>query len=224
MEAAERLVEKYRQRGGIKDPVYAAMIEGMDRAIGRFLTELYNQGLRDNTLVIFKSDNGGYNGDNRPLRGMKGMIFEGGIRIPWMVRWPGVVRPNTWCLAPVVSTDCYPTLLAAAGIELHSGEVPDGKNLMPLLRNESGFESEAIYFHYSNHAFHKRNRLASAIRVGKYNLIRRYDDDSRELYNLVDDIGERTNLATQKPKLTKRFDRMLSDWLEDVGATFPTRQ
>ena len=224
LQAREALIEKYRQRKGVKDPAYAAMIEGMDTAIGRFLKALDEAGLRDNTLLIFKSDNGGYNGDNRPLRGMKGMLYEGGIRIPWIVRWPGKVNPGTTCATPVISTDCYPTLLAAAGLPPMPNQPLDGKSLMPLLKQTPGFERDAICFHYPNYAFHKENRLGSAIREGDYKLIKRYDDGSLELYNLTSDIGEKNNLAQKSPDLARRLEGRLDTWLHETGAQMPVRE
>lgn len=224
LQARDALIEKYRQRKGIKDPAYAAMIEGMDTAIGRFLKALDEAGLRDNTLLMFKSDNGGYNGDNRPLRGMKGMLYEGGIRIPWIVRWPGQVSPGTTCATPVISTDCYPTLLDAANLPPTPNQPADGKSLMPLLRQSPGFERAAIHFHYPNYAFHKENRLGSAIREGDLKLIKRYDDGSLELYNLTSDIGEKNNLTEKSPELARRLADHLDTWLRETGARMPVRE
>ena len=223
MQARAELIAKYRQRGGLKDPVYAAMIEGMDTGIGRFLKALDESGLRDNTLVLFKSDNGGYNGDNRPLRGLKGMLYEGGIRVPWIVRWPGKVQPGTTNSTPVISMDCYPTILEAAGLPPTPNHPLDGKSLLPLLTQSPGFERDAIYFHYPNYAFHKQNRLGSAIREGQYKLIRNYDDDSLELYDLSSDIGEQRNLARQSPKLAKRLADKLDAGLRECDARLPVK-
>ena len=220
----EALIAKYRQRRGpgIKDPVYAAMIEGMDTEIGRFLKALDDAGLRDNTLVIFKSDNGGYNGDNRPLRGFKGMLFEGGIRIPWIVRWPGRVEPGTTCNTPVISMDCYPTLLEVAGLSPTPHHPIDGKSLVPLFEQSDRFDRDAIYFHYPNYAFHKQNRLGGVIREGDFKLIKRYRDGALELYNLSNDIGETKNLAGQMPEIAGRLERQLDLWLRETGANMPT--
>ncbi|MBD3676303.1 MAG: sulfatase [Planctomycetaceae bacterium] len=225
MEAREELIAKYKQRKdqGLKDHIYAAMIEAMDTEIGRFLTELDTLGLREKTLVIFTSDNGGYNGDNRPLRGFKGMLFEGGLRIPMIVRWPGQVEPGTICETPVISMDCYPTLLDVAGLPPTPDHPLDGQSLLPLLRQTGNFERDALYFHYPNYAFHQRNRLGSAIREGHFKLIKRYDDGSLELYNLNSDIGERKNLAPESPDLTRRLAQKLDDWLLKTGAHFPIR-
>lgn len=223
MQAREEVIAKYRQRGGIKDPVYAAMIEDMDTAIGRFLKALDEAGLRDNTLVLFKSDNGGYNGDNRPLRGLKGMLYEGGIRVPWIVRWPGKVKPGTTSAKPVISMDCYPTLLEAAGLPPTPNHPLDGKSLIPLLTQSPGFDRDTLYFHYPNYAFHKLNRLGSAIREGDYKLIKNYDDNSLELYDLRSDIGEKRNLAGQSPELAKRLADKLDNWLRESGARLPVK-
>lgn len=223
MQAREEVIEKYRKRGGLKDPVYAAMIEGMDAAIGRFLAALDEAGLRDSTLVLFKSDNGGYNGDNRPLRGIKGMLYEGGIRVPWIVRWPGRVQPGSVCTTPVISMDCYPTLLEVAGLPPTPDHPLDGKSLVPLLTQSAGFERDSLYFHYPNHAFHKQNRLGSAIREGRYKLIKYYQDDKLELYDLSNDIGEQNNLAAQSPKLAARLAGKLDQWLHERNARLPLR-
>jgi arylsulfatase A-like enzyme len=225
MQARESLIAKYRKRkrdgADIRDPVYAAMIEALDTEIGRFLKLLDETGLRDETLVIFKSDNGGYHGDNRPLRGFKGMLYEGGIRIPWIVRWPGRVKAGTRCVTPVISTDCYPTLLEIAGLSPTADQPLDGSSILPLMEQRDGFERDAIYFHYPNYAFHKRNRLGSAVRQGDYKLIKRYDDGSLELYNLRHDLGEKQNLAERFPDRTEAMKEKLDDWLRNTGAKRP---
>ena len=175
IEAKKDLISKYEKRKGpgIKDPVYAAMIEGMDTEIGRFLKALDEAGLRENTLVLFKSDNGGYNGDNRPLRGFKGMLYEGGIRIPWIVRWPGKVEANSTCRTPVISTDCFPTFLEVVGLDPASDQPVDGESILPLLEQSGDWDRKALYFHYPNYAFHKRNRLGGVVREGKFKFILR---------------------------------------------------
>ena len=224
MQAREALIAKYRQRKGIKDPVYAAMIEAMDTAIGRFLKELDEAGLRERTLVLFTSDNGGYDSDNAPLRGLKGMLYEGGIRVPWMVRWPGRVKPGSICDTPVISTDCFPTLLEAAGLQ-PSPDVPlDGRSLVRLLEGSADLERDTLCFHYPNYAFHKQNRLGSAIRKGRFKLIRFYDTDDVELYDLSTDIGETRNLAGSSPQLARELNTSLDAWLRDAGARLPVKR
>ena len=223
MQARPETIAKYRQRTSIKDPVYAAMIEDMDSSIGRFLTALDTAGLRQNTLVLFKSDNGGYNGDNRPLRGIKGMLYEGGIRIPWIVRWPGKVQPGTTNASPVISMDCYPTLLDIAALPPTPDHPLDGQSILPLLTQSPDFSRDSLCFHYPNYAFHKENRLGSAIREGNFKLLRFSDDNSLELYNLDSDIGEQNNLAPTSPDLANRLAAKLDTWLKERGAQFPTK-
>lgn len=225
MEAREELIEKYRKREGpgIKNPVYAAMIEAMDTEIGRFLKALEEAGLDDNTLVIFKSDNGGYDGDNRPLRGFKGMLYEGGVRIPWMVRWPGHVEAGSRCETPVISMDCYPTLLEVAGLEPTPDQPVDGVSLTPLLTQTGEFGRDALYIHYPNYAFHQQNRLGGMVREGDYKLIKRYGGGPLELYHLGNDIGETKNLAKQSPEIAARLEKKLEEWLKQTGAKMPVR-
>ena len=224
MQAPEELIAKYRQRKEVKDPVYAAMIEGMDAAIGRFLKQLDEAGLRANTLILFKSDNGGYSGDNRPLRGFKGMLYEGGLRVPWIVRWPGRVPAGSICATPVISTDCHPTLLEAAGLPPALGSSLDGRSLIPLFEQKPGFDRDAIFFHYPNYAFHKKNRLGSAMRAGDFKLITYYDNGELELYRLSSDIGEEENLSQQHPEIVRRLKDKLDAWLRQTDARLPVRK
>lgn len=224
MQAPAELIAKYRQRQEVKDPVYAAMIEGMDAAIGRFLKQLDEAGLRANTLILFKSDNGGYSGDNRPLRGFKGTLYEGGLRVPWIVRWPGRVPAGSICATPVISTDCYPTLLEAAGVQPLPGSTLDGRSLIPLFEQKPGFDRDAIFFHYPNYAFHKKNRLGSALRAGDFKLITYYDNGELELYRLSSDIGEEVNLSQQHPEIVRQLKDKLDAWLRQTDARLPVRK
>ncbi|MDP0491116.1 MAG: sulfatase [Verrucomicrobiota bacterium JB023] len=225
MQAREELIAKYEKRKGpgIKNPTYAAMIEAMDTEIGRFLDALDEAGLRENTLIIFKSDNGGYDGDNQPLRGLKGMLYEGGVRIPWFARWPGVIEAGTTCPTPIISMDCYPTVLEAAGITPNPDSPIDGESLLPLFKQSDGLKRDAIYFHYPNYAFHKLNRLGGVVREGDHKLIKRYDDGALELYNLADDLSETENLAEKMPDQAERLEKKLDAWLKEMGAAMPTR-
>ena len=199
------------------------MIEGMDRAIGRFLNELDTAGLAENTLVIFTSDNGAWGTDTRPLRGQKGHLWEGGIRVPWIVRWPGHVKPGSLCSTPVISTDTYPTILEVAGLKPKPDKFLDGVSIVPVLKQTAELDRDALFFHYPNYAFHKQNRLGSAIREGQHKLILRYDDNSVELYDLSTDIGEKNNLSSTKPELTNRLRVRLEHWLKQSGARLPVR-
>jgi arylsulfatase A-like enzyme len=225
MEAPAELVEKYadRPKQGYRDHRYAAMIEAMDAAIGRVLTALDELEIADETLVVFTSDNGalGSVGDCRPLRAAKGYLYEGGIRVPLIVRWPGVVKPGSTSNVPVISTDFYATLLEAAGLDLDPKIPADGVSLVSLLAGKQPPEREALFWHYPNFAFHRDNRLGSAIRAGDFKLIERFDDGSLELYNLQDDIGERKNLAADMPDLAQQLHGQLATWRKESGAKMP---
>lgn len=225
MQAPKELIAKYEKRKGpgVKDPRYAAMIEAMDASVGRIMDVLKKEKLDDNTLVIFTSDNGPFLGvaDARPLRSGKGFLYEGGIRVPLIVRWPGMVKPGTLCQVPVISTDFFPTILDVAGVKPKKSEVLDGESLVPLLRQSGKLKRDAISFHYPNYAWHSSNRLGSAIRSGKYKLIRNYDDGSVELYDLETDISEKRNLAKKEPQVAKKLEQKLANWLKDVKAQMP---
>ena len=224
MQAPEHLVEKYRKR--MPDApdnfvIYTAMIEGFDAELGRFLDALDREGLAKDTLIFFTSDNGSLY-SNAPLRSVKGHLYEGGIRVPMMVRWPGVIEPGSRCAVPVISTDYVPTIMEVAGLPPITEHPVDGESLVPLFTGNGALARDAIYFHYPNYAFHKKNRLGSAIRSGDYKLIRWYDDNSVELYNLADDLGETKDLASAKPALATRLNKRLGDWLEANNARYPT--
>jgi arylsulfatase A len=227
MEAPQGLIEKYEGRigPGLKDPRYGAMIEAMDTAVGRVLAALDELDLTERTLVIFTSDNGGYDGvsDNRPLRASKGHLYEGGIRVPLIVRWPGEVRANTICGTPVISTDFYPTILAAAGLKTEADKRLDGESLVPLLKQTGPLRRKAIHFHYPNYAWHGSNRLGGAIREGDYKLIERYDDDSVELYDLASDLSEKRDLSKKMPAKAAELKHKLDTWLAESGAMMPVR-
>jgi len=220
IEAPQHLIEKYRQRKGVGNPAYAAMIEGMDTALGRLFRELDTLQLSKNTLLIFKSDNGSLF-SNKPLREFKGFLYEGGIRVPWIVKWPTVVEPGTVSSVPVISMDVHATILDAVGLEQPA--LTDGVSLLPLLGQMAEPRRDALFFHYPNYAFHGRNRLGGAIREGNFKLIENYDDGSLELYNLRDDLRERNNLAKTSGELAARLQNKLHVWLKEAGAQMPQK-
>ena len=228
MEAPDKLVEKYKNLPvkGYRDHRYAAMIEAMDIAIGKVLKSLDDLNITEETLVIFTSDNGPFGGvgDASPLRADKGHLYEGGIRVPLIVRWPGKVEAGEVEETPVILTDLHPTILAATGLDLNSTIPNDGHNLLPLLKGKEKLKNRAVYWHYPNFAFHRDNRLGSAIREGDHKLIHFYDTDSVELYNLKNDIGEKNDLSGQMPQLASRLKNKLNVWLQDSGAVMPTKR
>ena len=227
MEAPQKLIDKYTKRvgPGLKDARYGAMIEAMDKAVGRVLKEVDELGLTEDTLVIFTSDNGGYAGvsDSSPLRESKGHLYEGGIRVPMILRWPGVIRSKTLCNTPVISTDFYPTLLDVAGLKPTANKKIDGESLMPLLSETGSLKRKSVCFHYPNYAWHRSNRLGGAIRSGDYKLLKWYEDGSVELYNLKKDISEKVDLSESEPKKATQLKSELESWLSDTGAVMPKR-
>ena len=228
MEAPDKLVEKYKNLPvkGYRDHRYAAMIEAMDIAIGKVLKSLDDLNITEETLVIFTSDNGPFGGvgDASPLRADKGHLYEGGIRVPLIVRWPGKVEAGAVEETPVILTDLHPTILSATGLDLNSIIPNDGHNMLPLLQGKEKLKNRAVYWHYPNFAFHRDNRLGSAIREGDHKLIHFYDTDSVELYNLKNDISEKNDLSGKMPQLASRLKNKLKVWLQDSGAVMPTKR
>jgi arylsulfatase A-like enzyme len=227
-EAPEELITKFKGKEGpgLKNPTYAAQIEATDRAIGRVLDEIDRLAITDNTLVIFTSDNGGWDGatDNRPLRSGKGDLYEGGLRVPLIIRWPGLgeMPPAAGTISdmPVISMDLTATIMDAVGIKSGPNDLLDGMTLRPLLQGKT-LERDHLFFHYPHYAFHQSNRPGGAIRSGQYKLIRRYDDQSVELYDLSNDLGETRNLAVEKPEVAAKLDEQLGRWLKETGAQMP---
>ena len=222
--APKDLIAKYEKRKGpgVENPTYAAMIEGMDTAIGKLLKELDEQGLTEDTLLIFTSDNGPFAANVKPLRAEKGFLYEGGIRVPMIIRWPGHVRVAEQSATPVITMDIHATILAAANLEPDPSNTPDGISLLPMLKEAIDLD-RSICFHYPNYAFHKQNRLGSAIRSGDYKLIKFYDDDSIELYDLNNDISESTDLAGEMPEKAAELRRELETWLKKTNASQPQK-
>jgi arylsulfatase A len=232
LQAKPELVEKYRKKikAGMRhvNPTYAAMIESLDQGVGRVLGVLEALGIADRTIVVFTSDNGGlmqpgYSTDNRPLRAGKGSVYEGGVRVPLIVRWPGVTPAGSVCHEPVASVDFFPTYLEVAGLSTPRDANPvDGRSLVPLLRDPSArLDREAIYWHYPH--YHPGGATPyGAVRARDWKLIELYEDDHVELYNLADDLGETRDLARSMPEKAEALRRRLHDWRKAVGAQMPT--
>lgn len=199
------------------------MIEGMDASIGKLLKAVDDADVSKDTLVIFTSDNGPFAANVKPLRAEKGYLYEGGIRVPMIVRWPGHVKPATKTSTPVITMDIHATVLDATKLKADPSNTPDGISLVPLLKGESELDRESIYFHYPNYAFHKRNRLGSAIRSGDYKLLKFYDDDSVELYDLKNDISESRDIASSMPARASQLRMELEAWLRTANASQPQR-
>ena len=205
-----------------KHAVYAAMVEAMDEAVGKVLKQIDDSGLADNTIVVFTSDNGGLSTSegsptsNLPLRGGKGWVYEGGIREPWIVRYPGVTKAGMVSEEPISSIDLFPTIVNAAKVDI-SHEI-DGVDLKPAFEGES-LNREALYWHYPHYS-NQGGIPGGAIRMGDYKLFERYEDGRVHLYNLKDDIGERNDLADAKPELSQKLTAKLHAWYKKVDAKF----
>ena len=205
-----------------KHAIYGAMVEAMDEAIGTVLDHLKEAGLDDNTIVIFTSDNGGLSTSegsptsNLPLRGGKGWVYEGGIRVPWIIRYPGVTQPDTTSADPISSIDLFPTLTTAADIPI---DYPiDGVDLMPALKGEK-LETRPLFWHYPHYS-NQGGIPGGAIREGDYKLFERYEDGRLELFNLKEDIGEQNDLAKDNPERVKEMRDRLHKWYQDLDAKF----
>jgi arylsulfatase A-like enzyme len=234
LQAKESLVAKYqakaRSANGPHNAIYAAMVESVDAGVGRIMKRLADLGLAGRTVVFFFSDNGGLSvregpdtpaTSNAPLRAGKGYLYEGGIREPLVVRWPGVTRPGSVCDVPVCSIDFYPTIREAAGGQPDARRRIDGISLMPLLREEGGWSREALYWHYPHYS-NQGGRPCGAIRRGRFKLIEFYEDGRLELYDLKADPGEGHDLASKMPDKAGQLHAMLAAWRKAVDAQMPT--
>lgn len=205
-----------------KHAVYAAMVEAMDEAVGKVLKGLEDSGLSDNTIVVFTSDNGGLSSSegsptsNLPLRGGKGWTYEGGIREPWIIRYPGVTKPGAISSEPICSIDLLPTLAAAAEIEVE--QVIDGLDLKPVLAGGT-LNRESLYWHYPHYS-NQGGIPSGAVRQGDFKLIERYEDGSVRLYNLANDIAEQQDLSLEMPDRVNQMRADLHAWYKEMGAKF----
>jgi arylsulfatase A-like enzyme len=206
-------------------PVYAGMIESMDDCVGKLLKCLKDTGKDKNTVVIFTSDNGGLSSSegkptsNLPLRGGKGWAYEGGVRVPTLIYWPGVTKPMLTDV-PVISPDFYPTILAMAGLEAMPEQHVDGKDLTGLLTTGK-MKERPLYWHYP-HWGNQGGSPYSAVRLGKWKYIS-YCDGRTELFNLSDDVGEHKDLMLSYPEKALILKKKLNDWLKETKAKMPTK-
>lgn len=230
LQAKQELIEKFKARVKPDDPqksaVYAAMIASMDEGVGKVMAKLDELHLAENTVVIFFSDNGGFAGatSNRPLYGFKSQLFEGGIRVPLIVRWPGAVKPATTCDTPVISTDFLPTMLEMAGLKADPKIPCDGASLTPLLRQAGKLQRDSLFWHYPHY---QGGQPASAIRQGDWKLIHWIEEDRNAMFNLAQDIGEKDNLLKNPDAAAKakgaELRAALDAWRKSVNALMPTR-
>jgi uncharacterized sulfatase len=229
----KKLVQKYKNKSGSdlpqNNPVLGAMIEELDNSTGRLLKKLDELKIADKTIVIFFGDNGGLEKDatQTPLRSGKANLYEGGIREPLIIRWPGVVKPDSTCSEPVTSVDFFPTFLEIAGIKGEAEKPIDGVSLLPVINQRGTLNRQAIYWHYPH--YHSSSiGPCGAVRAGDYKLIEWFDEsicgpgNEFELYNLKEDIGEQNNLVKKMPKRVENLKKMLSNWRSKVNAQILT--
>lgn len=239
IQAKKEIVSRYQNKENDSlqtNATYAAMIESVDQGIGKILHKLNELEIRDNTLVILYSDNGGFGGatNNSPLRGSKGMMYEGGIRVPLAMAWPGVIKPGSVCKIPVIGTDLYPTLAGIAGKELDDSQALDGEDILPLMKGSTELKRESIFWHFPAYLQGKypgsrnndpffRTRPASAIRKGNWKLIEYFEDEGLELYDLDADLAEQKNLAEARHEKRNELHQELKQWRLKIKAPVPSR-
>ena len=227
IQAKAELKAKYEKKPKTnqKNAAYAAMVESVDDCVGKVLDTLEKLGLSDRTVVIFTSDNGGLLGPthNAPLRSGKGFPYEGGIRVPVIVRWPGVTEPGSVSPVPVTSVDYFPTIVKSAGAKVPEAVAIDGADLMPVLSGQGTLSRGSIFWHFP----HYRGKVIpySIIRQGDWKLLKRYtvDGPTYELFDLGKDISEKNDVAAKNPDTVKALDAVLVDWLKQTGAKLPRK-
>lgn len=234
----KRFYQKYLDKGLTpKEAAYAALIEGMDKSLGDLLNWLDKNDEADNTIVLFMSDNGGLSSEpawrdgaphtqNYPLNSGKGSAYEGGIREPMIVRWPGVVKPDTRCNKYLLIEDFYPTILEMAQVKNYKTVQPiDGISFMPLLK-QTGDPSKGRHLHWNVPNYWGNNGPgigpACAVRHEEWKLIYYYDSGKKELFNIANDISEKEECSTQHPDIVKRLSKELGSYLRKVGGQRPS--
>lgn len=251
IEAKKSIIEKYQEKEGVgchNDQTYAAMIESVDQSVAKVNGVLEELGLSENTLVIFFSDNGGHGTYTcqKPLRGGKGMLYEGGIRVPMFAYWPGKIKPGTICEEPVIGTDFYPTFIQLAGANYPQNYSLDGTSLVPLLNGEETIHRESLFWHFPAYLNSYegmrdesrdtlfRTRPVTVIRKGDWKLLQYHEEweldggreniltnNAVEVYNLAEDIGETNNLASvQIDKRDELLDELIK-WQQETDAPVP---
>ncbi|MFK7983777.1 MAG: sulfatase [Saprospiraceae bacterium] len=239
IQARPDLIEKYQNKSPAQyhnKPEYAAMIEAMDLAVGKILQTIDEMGESDNTIIIFTADNGAHGGQtlSRPLRGAKGMYYEGGIREPLMIKWTGKIKPNSSNETPVIGNDLFPTIADILNDKSVQTGL-DGISILPLLEGQA-IKERALYWHFpaylemykKDRAFedshgkpHFRTTPVSVIRVGDWKLLEYFENEELELYNLAKDIGEQNNLASSEVVKAKELYQQLKDWQIQTNAFIP---
>ena len=221
------LLDKYTKKAATSkdrrdDPAYAATIEAVDQNVGRIVETLDRLKLLENTMIIFTSDNGGTQQYTAPLRGSKGQLYEGGIRVPLVVSWPGLKKAGTQCDSPVASIDLYPTLLELAGLQSPKSQTLDGVSLAPVFRGANEISRPRLFWHFP--CYVGKATPSSSIREGDFKLIEFFEDGGhRELYNLRSDPNEEHDLTQTMPERADALYRTLKEWQTETGAVIPNQ-
>ncbi len=218
---------------------FAGMVESMDESLGRIMKKLKELELDQNTVVIFYSDNGGmsaanfyfpdreiskkeinkaFSTSNLPLRGGKGWMYEGGIRVPLIIKWPGKGLQGVVSDVPVTSPDFYPTIVEMIGLEVENKNQKDGISMVPILKGGKKIEREAIYWHFPHYSNHGNQSPGGVIRSGDYKLLEYYENNTIQLFNLANDIGEQNDLSTLEPERVNKLRSLLTNWRRNVNA------
>jgi arylsulfatase A-like enzyme len=241
LQAKPELIKKFETKpvaNGHKNPTYAAMIQSVDESVGRVVSKLKQLQLEENTIVIFTSDNGGVGGygdlannitDNAPLRSGKGTHYEGGLRVPMIVRWPGVCEPGKMSQEPTSVVDIYPSLLDVTGSE-YPEQTLDGKSLLPVWKNpeKAKLDRDYIFFHLPGYLEGRKGQWrttpVSSIIGREYKLMEFLEDQTVELYDLTADVSESQNLVDDKPLVVKQMREELAHWRDSVKAAMPSKK
>ncbi|TRX49682.1 sulfatase [Fulvivirga sp. M361] len=240
LQAKEADKTPFSDKNSAKDQdniTYAAMIRSVDRSMARIESKLKDLQLTEKTLIIFYSDNGGLGSvtSNKPLKGEKGMLYEGGIRVPMFWYWPGKIKPHTVCNEPVIGIDIFPTLMAVAGVSAEDLRL-DGEDLTPLLFEKGMWEQRSLYWHFPAYLQGTRSTKypqelvrgwravpSGAIRKGDWKLIEDFETGELFLYNLTLDISEKENLALKNPTKLYELKRELKNWRKEMNARAPAK-
>ena len=216
------------------------MVEATDESLGHIRAKLRELGLEQNTIIVFTSDNGGmaasnqYHGinhpretlnsrfasSNLPLRGAKGWNYDGGIRVPLIVHWPGNVEPGSTSHAVVTGTDYYPTLMEMLNLPALPQQHVDGRSFVPALKSEE-FDRGPIFWHFPHYSNHGYQSPGGAVRSGRYKLLEYYENGTVQVFDLENDIGERNDISELRPKLTEELKEVLHNCRDEVDAKMP---
>lgn len=232
----DRMVKIKQRQDNVQ---FAAMVESMDESLGRIVEKVKSAGLEDRTIIVFVSDNGGMSAanfarpnkqiqaanldkefatSNLPLRGAKGWFYEGGIRVPMIIKWPEQKVAGVTSDVPVIGTDFYPTLLKMAGLKLMPSQHKDGTDLSPLLSGKQKISRKALFWHFPHYSNHGMQSPGAVIREGKYKLLEYFENGTVQLFDLAKDPGEQQDISSAMPAKVRKMKKKLHQWQKKTGA------